>query len=245
MSLPRLWILLAVVAWSGASAQDVLLFTVDGDPEDWMGGGGYGEEIYDVVPDTNSTVDLAFHDYGWGRYGSDRADTPPRRVAFAFLFRFWSPTFQGSDPTTIEVIFDTSPDTSFGESTPPWKNFLADYRIGVTGSDGQITNRFYERYVAGQWDTVEGADIDHLEVAMSADRQWIEGEIPWESIGSPGPIGSDDSFTFRWAVMVSKGDYRDYAPDNSNYWDKPWHPYYHEITVVEPMSWGRVKDQPE
>ena len=156
--------LLAIAALSSAFAQDALWFESDGELDDWFKrAGGGGEDVYDVVPDTNGTVDLAGVRYSWGEFGSHHSDTPPRREAFAFLIEFWPSTFQGSDPTTVELIFDTSSDTTFGESTPPWTGFLADYRIGVTGSNGRITNRFYKRYVAGQWDTIEGLAIDHLE----------------------------------------------------------------------------------
>ena len=243
MGLLRLWILLVAVAWSGASAQSRGGLVVDGDIEDW---GPYAasflDRLHDVVPDTNSSIDLAGYDYGWGEFGSDDSDTPPRREAFAFLLWFFAPTFQGSDPTTVEVIFDASSDTTFGEAVPPWRNFLADYRVGATGSNGRITNRFHRRYVAGQWNTVEGGDIPQLKIELSDDGHWVEGEISWESIGSPGPVDGE-GFPLRWTFLVSQGNYREYVPDDG--WYEPWNPIVHHLTVVEPMSWGRIKDQSE
>ena len=225
---------------SGSFAQNRADFVVDGELDDWMWPTIGWDPIYDVVPDTSSSVDLMGWSYGFDHFGSNQDNT--RRELFTFLLQFLAPTFEGSDPTTVELIFDTSPDTTFGDSTPPWRNFLADYRVGVTGSNGRITNRFYKRYVGGQWNTVEGSSISQLEVEIAEEGQWIEGAIPWEYLGITDRYGSGGS-RLHWTFLVSKGEYRDYSPDEKAYGYGPWLPYSHRFsTEVEDSSWGGIKD---
>ena len=225
----RIWNLLflmgALAGGQGAdvaTAQDAVTFAADGDPRDW---GGFDlERFHDVTPDTNSTVDIDAHGFGWGEFGDRKGVMAPLpRELFVFIFGFLAPPFQGSDPTTVELFFDASVDPASGDLTPPWKEFRPDFRIGVTGQDGSLTTEFYRRYVGGQWETTTGADIAELEVALSGD--WLEGAIPWAALGSPGggpEADPEEDLWFRWAVQVSKGTYREYLPDDG-WWD-PWAP---------------------
>ena len=242
----RIWNVLfvmgAVVLVNGAdvaTAQDAVIFAVDGDPIDWGGAHGF-DRFHEVTPDTNSTVDIRKYGFGWGEFGDHKGVMAPLpRELFAFILKFLAPPFQGSDPTTVELFFDASIDPAFGDLTLPWKEFRPDFRIGVTGQDGELTAEFYRRYVGGQWETTTGADITEVELALSG--RWLEGAIPWPALGSPGgPAGSpEESLNFLWAVQVSKGMYRDYLPDDN--WYDPWRPFEDYLTNVEATSWGKIK----
>ena len=63
-------------------------FTVDGDPMDW-GGPSRFDGRNDVVPDTNSTVDLRGYEFGGGGRVFNVADT-----LFTFLFQFAARPFR-------------------------------------------------------------------------------------------------------------------------------------------------------
>ena len=223
-----------------ATAQNLVTFTVDGDWRDWSEWGPTGPDDYhDVTPDTNSTVDIVAYEYGYGKYGPIGDNAPPQRELFAFIFEFLAPPFQGSDPTTVDLFFDVSPDTTFGDRTSPWepKGFRPDYRFTVTGQGGRLTRESYRRYTGGQWNApTEGADITELEVALSG--KFLEGAIPWTAVGSPAPDAGPDKpevRTYAWAAEVSKGTYREYVPDV---------PYFfsHYLTAVESLPWGMVKN---
>ena len=219
-----------------ATAQDP--FVVDGDWRDWPGVGGpglYYDAFEDVTPDTNSTVDVIGYSFeGWDPLH------PPKPGYFLLLFEFWAPPFQGSVPTTVDLFFDVSPDTTFGDPTPPWRLFRPDYRLTVTGQDGRLTSEAHRRYTGGRWQApTEGADIPELEVALSG--QWLEGAIAWSALGGDPPRPEDEFMpqvrTYSWAVQVSQGPYRDYVPDDLPRDD----PIMIYLTTVEAQSWGRVK----
>lgn len=206
--------------------------TVDGDARDWAPLGHLSASDWpnDVTPDTNRTVDLRGYDYDWGGYG-------PRGDLFAFIFRFADPPFQGSDPTTVELFFDVSTDTTFGDLTTPWQVFSPEYRFIVTGQEDRLTSESYLRYAGGQWCSLsEGADITELDIALLG--QYLEGTILWSALGSlPPPDYPSESLAFRWAVQVSQGPYRDYMPDVTG----GGYPFSEFFTNIEAYSWGMVK----
>ena len=218
-----------------ATAQDTSAFVVDGNPKEWR---GYGlDSMFDVVPDTNSTVDVDTFTYGYGEYRrpGGRVDDP-RDKLFAFLISFLVPPFQGSEETTVELFFDVSRDRTFGELTPPWSDFRPDYVIGVTGSNGALTTEFHRRYVGGQWETTSGADIGEVKVALSSD--WLEGAITWPALGNPkASADPDKGQPLHFAVRTTKGIYHDYVPNAD------WGIYDHWLTVVAPQSWGSIKQR--
>ena len=92
------------------SAQDRRNFTVDGDWQDWKHLGML-DEYYDVIPDTNSTVDIGAYEYSEGMFGP----SGDKRKLFTFIFKFLALPFQGSEPTTVDLFFDVSADTTFGD----------------------------------------------------------------------------------------------------------------------------------
>ena len=121
-------IALAVVDGAAiATAQNRSTFRVDGDPMDWgTGGPSRFDRPFDVVPDTNSTVDLNGYEFGGGRiFGAD--------TLFTFLFDFLAPPFQGAEETTVEIFFDLSVSDTYGVEQGPWSDFRPDYVVGVTG----------------------------------------------------------------------------------------------------------------
>ena len=231
-----LFLLSALTLGLGAqvtTAQDRLNFTVDGDWQDW----NYVSALdwpYDVIPDTNRTVDIRRYAYGWGDFGPH---DKPRRELFAFIFRFADPPFQGSDPTTVDLYFDVSTDANFGDLTAPWQYFRPEYRFTVTGQGGRLTTETYRRYTGGQWNApTEGTDISELETALAGN--WLEGAIPWSALGSPAPPEDPtESLAFRWAVQVSQGSYREYVPDETD----SWSPITDYLTTIEAQSWGGLK----
>ncbi|MCY3735385.1 MAG: hypothetical protein OXG13_03225 [Gemmatimonadaceae bacterium] len=223
-------IALAAIDGNEAVAQNRTTFVVDGGRDDW-GGGAYGDPWYDVVPDTNSTADIGVFDYGWGEYGP----LDEKRELFAFLLGFVAPPFQGSEPTTMELFFDLSMDRTFGELTPPWSDFRADYCVGVTGQDGRLTE-FHRRYVGNKWDITSGTDIAQVEIALSG--HWLEGAVPWSALGNPeAPADPDRYLPFRFAFRVSQGRFHDYVPNAEE------GVLEHGLTVVVPHSWGRIKQR--
>ena len=237
----RVWNLLlmgAVALGIGpVAAQDVSNFVVDGDRKDW---GGIGlESLYDVVPDTNSTIDIDTYNFGHGSYYiTPGGDHNKRHKLFAFIFSFLAPPFQGSEETTVELFFDLSLDPDAGERMGIWRGedlteFRPDYCIGVSGRNGTLTE-FHKHYVAGSWKTTaSGADITELEVALAGD--WLEGAIPWSALGNPEPDPDMGYRPFHYAVRTSQGESHDYLPN-------PEYGYYKDyLTIVEPMSWGRIK----
>ena len=226
-------IALAAITGDEAVAQDRFGFVVDGNPEEW---GGRGlDSIFDVVPDTNSTVDIGSFTYGYGEYWSDGFDAPPDSL-FAFLIFFLAPPFQGSEETTVELFFDVSMDRTFGELTGPWPEFRPDYVIGVTGSNGALTTEFRRRYVGGQWETTSGADIAEVKGALSGN--WLEGAMSWSALGNPKPPADPDKHQpFHFAVRTTKGTLHDYVPDVDRGVFESW------LTMVVPQSWGRIKQR--
>ena len=52
---------------------------------DWGGGSGF-DQFHDVIPDTNSTVDIRRYGFGWGNYGDPKGERAPLpRELFAFI----------------------------------------------------------------------------------------------------------------------------------------------------------------
>ena len=195
-----------------------------------MGRGGSYDEYADVVPNTNSSVDLLGYEFGGGPiFGAD--------TLFTFLFQFVAPPFQGEEETTVEIFFDMSESDSYGVEQGPWSDFRPDYVVGVTGSNGALTKEFYWRYTGSAWDKKEGADISEVEVALSGG--WLEGALDWKLLDVPDtdrPYYEVEYNSLR-AARVSKGVYRDYVPDS----DKPLRPTRilpASPTEVEPDTWG-------
>ena len=136
----------------------------------------------------------------------------------------------------MELFFDLSMDRTFGELTPPWPDFRADYCIGVTGQDGGLTTEFHRRYVDSRWESTTGSDISELEIALSG--HWLEGAVPWSALGNPeAPADPESYLPFRFAFRVSQGTFHDYVPDAE------WGVLEHGLTVVDPQSWGRIKQR--
>ena len=230
-----LFSIMALVAVDGgqAVAQSRAGFVVDGDRSDWGGVNEY-DPRYDVVPDTSLAVDIRVIGYGWGEYGPN--DGQEKRELFAFILRFLAPPFQGSEPTTMELFFDLSKDRTFGELTPPWPDFRADYCIGVTGQDGGLTTEFHRRYVDSRWESTTGSDISELEIALSG--RWLEGAIPWSALGDPAAPEDPESYLpFRFALKVSQGIFQDYMPNADR------GVFEHGLTIIDPHSWGRIKQR--
>ena len=225
--------LTALLLAGPATSQDRGSFTVDGDPMDWRGLASY-DERNDVVPDTNSAVDLDGYEFGGGRiFGAD--------TLFTFLFQFRAPPFQGTEETTVEIFFDMSHSDSYGVEQGPWRDFRPDYVLGVTGSNGVLTKEFYWRYTGTGWDKKEGADIPEVDIAFAT--RYLEGAWDWKLLDVPDTdrpyyeLGGD--YNSGKAVRVSKGAFRDYVPDV----DQP--PLDGSIlpSAVESDTWGRIKNQ--
>ena len=74
-----------------AHGQDASSFAVDGDWRDW-GHVGTSDKGGDVIPDTNSTVDII----GYSYQGVDPRDGEysPKSGHFVFIFEFMAPPFQ-------------------------------------------------------------------------------------------------------------------------------------------------------
>ena len=225
-----------------AHAQDTSEFVVDGDWGDWGGGGpAEGDEFYDVVPDTNSSIDIITYGYGLGSFRRDDANGTEK--LFAFIFRFLEDPFQDSAQTSVELFFDVSADSTLGEATPPWVGFLPDHRIEIVGRNGGLTKEVYRRLVGDQWVVTEADDLDEVEVALSG--QWLEGAIPWSALGNPGDTLEDEErgySHFKWTAKTTKNGSHDFVPDGDTYYEVPWGPVEVRIsTVVEPRLWGSIK----
>ena len=230
-------VLLSIIALAAVgghvAAIDRGAFVVDGDWKDW-GSLGDLDRSWDVIPDTNSAVDI-------GNYGFGTAEFPKHGGELTvFILRFWAPPFQGPEETRVEWFFDTLSDTSHGEIKAPWKMFRPDYRVAIVGKNGAITKEVYGRYVDGRWVFKEGADIAELESAVSG--QYVEGAIPVDAVYPPLPE-LPAMVNFKVALEVSKGQFWEYVPDDA--WYNPWHPFggYGWATVIEPESWGRLKER--
>ena len=212
-------------------------FVVDGDRRDW-GSGKYPDTFFDVVPDSNNSIDIisyaAFEDHS-GKIKREGRE-------FYFLIEFLEPPYQGTEATSVELFFDVSADTTIGEATPPWVNFLPDYRIEIIGRNGSISKEIHHRLAGNRWISTEGEDLPEVEAAQAG--QWLEGAIPWAALGNPGDSEGEKErgyFQFKWAVRSTQGGSHDYVPDGDNL-QSPWSPMGGKIfTVVEPRSWGRIK----
>lgn len=220
-----------------AAAQNRSTFQVDGDPMDW--GGGYRfDEYQDVVPDTNSAVDLIRYAFGGGRVFNWDPVTGDADTLFTFIFKFPAPPFQGAEETTVEIFFDMSQSDAYGVAQGPWLDFRPDYVIGVTGSHGALTKEFYWRWTGSAWDKKEGADIPEVEMAFAT--QHLEGAWDWKLLDIPDTDVAHydvESYNQLKAVRVSEGVFRDYVPQSG----QP--PLRESIlpTAVEPDSWGGIK----
>ena len=223
-------ILLIAVGWVAlVTAQNRGTFVVDGDPMDWSGFRVDGR--HDVVPDTNSAVDLRQFTFGGGGRVFTGGDT-----LFTFLFQFGAPPFQGPEETTVEIFFDMSHSDSYGVAQGPWRDFRPDYVVGATGSNGVLTKEFYWRYTGTGWEKKEGADIPEVDIATAT--RYLEGALDWKLLDVPDTDRSHyelkGDYNSDKAVRVSKGVYRDYVP-NGDY------ALRNEVilpTAVEPETWG-------
>ena len=225
--------LAAVGGADPATAQNRGSFVVDGDPMDW-GGGLRVDGRHDVVPDTNSAVDLRQFTFGGGGRVFNVSDT-----LFTFLFQFLAPPFQGTEETTVEIFFDMSESDSYGAVQGPWQDFRPDYVIGVTGSNGVLTKEFYWRYTGTGWEKKEGADIPEVDIAFAT--RYLEGAWDWKLLDIPDTDRHHlqvDSYNQLKAVRVSKGVFRDYVPNDDYALGGQILP-----TAVERDTWGGVKGQ--
>ena len=225
-----------------AHAQDRAGFVVDGDWGDWgRGGPGEGDEFYDVVPDTNSSVDIITYGYGLGSFSGGEANGTGK--LFAFIFRFLEAPFQDSTQTSVELFFDVSADSTVGAETPPWVGFLPDFRIEIIGKDGGLTGEIHRRLDGDRWIATEGEDLSEVEAALSG--EWLEGAIPLAALGSPGDRPEDEErgcFTFKWTAKTTHDGSHDYVPDGDTYFEVPWGPVdLHFSTAVESQGWGWIK----
>ena len=206
-------------------------FVVDGNPRDWLGLGNF-DRRHDVAPDSNNSIDIRKYGFGTGYYVPQ----------FSFIFKFLEPPFQASTQTSVELFFDVSSDSTFGEATPPWINFLPDYRIEIVGQNGRLTKEVYSRWVGDHWVVAEGEDLSEVEVALSG--QWLEGAISWAALGNPGTPPTEEERKrgysyFWWAVKTTQDGSHDYLPDGDYY--KPWSPAGGLSSAVESQSWGSIK----
>ncbi len=222
--------------------QDVALaqnqFVVDGDRRDWATG-EYLDSFFDVIPDSNNSIDIisyaAVEDYS-GHIKREGRE-------FYFLLRFLEPPFQDTTTTSVELFFDVSADSTFGEPTPPWVDFLPDYRIEIIGRNGGLTQEIYRRLVGDQWVATKGENLSEVEAAHSG--QYLEGAIPWAALGNPGDTEEEKErgyFYFKWAIKTTQDGSHDYLPDGDNL-QFPWSPMGGTIvyTSVELRSWGWIK----
>ena len=174
---------------------------------------------------------------------------PSRAISSRSSCASGRPPLQGTEETTVEWLFDVAPDTTHGELTSPWQGFRPDYRVGVTGESGALTEEFHLRYVDGQWEATEGTDIAELEVALSG--EWLEGSIPWSALGDPvleGDLPPEGGiYNFKWALRVSRGAFRDYVPDDDQ--QDPWRPFggygWAFPSTLDEESWGAIKGSGE
>lgn len=234
-----LFLMAGVALTDGDVAIAQTAFAVDGDWRDWGRWPDEFDRSRDVIPDTNSTVDIRRYEIGGNLYRAEQG------YQYTFILRFMAPPFQGTEETTVEWLFDVSPDTTHGELASPWRGFRPDYRIGVTGRDGALTKEFHLRWAGGQWDATEGTDIAELKIALSG--QWLEGAIPWSALGNPVMLedlpAEGGHYNFKWGLRVSKGMFRDYVPDDSQ--QNPWRPFgghgYAWPTDMGRESWGSIK----
>ena len=198
-------VLFSIIALAVVGGADLAMgqkgnFAVDGDPGDW-GGPDHFDDRQDVVPDTNSTVDLRGYSLRGATIFRAGADT-----LVTFLFQFLAPPFQGTEETTVEIFFDMSESDSYGVPQEPWTDFRPDYVIGVTGSNGVLTKEFYWRYTGTGWDKKEGADIPEVDIAFAT--RYLEGAWDWKLLDIPDTDRHHlqvDSYNQLKAVRVSKG----------------------------------------
>ena len=220
-----------------ALAQDTSNFVVDGNPRDWLSGLRNFDRRHDVAPDSNNSIDIREYgvEYG-GPFSRDGANGKELHKLFSFIFKFFEPPFRDSIQTSVELFFDVSADSTFGEATPPWVNFLPDYRIEIVGQNGRLTKEVYRRWGGDQWVVTEGEDLSEVEVALSG--QWLEGAIPWAALGNPGDSEEERKrgYYFKWAVKTTQDGSHDYLPDED------WNPAGGFSTAVEPQSWGSIKN---
>lgn len=222
---------------TAAGAQDASSFVVDGDWRDWGGGGpGEGDELYDVAPDSNNTIDVITYAYGHGSFGERRL--------FTFIFRFLEAPFQGSSDTSVQLFFDVSADTTQGEAQPPWVAFLPEYQIEIVGRDGSLTTEIHRRLAGDEWVVTEGDDIAEVEVALSG--EWLEGAVPWPALGDPGTTAEEEErgyWHFKWTVRTGQDGSHDYVPDGTSYPGVPWGPMGGRVsTMVSSGGWGWIKN---
>ena len=234
--------LLCAFVWGwgteAAHAQDASSFAVDGDWRDWgRSGPGEGDEFYDVAPDSNSSIDIITYAYGLGSFRREGAGGMEDRELFAFIFRFLQAPFQDSTRTSVELFFDVSADSTHGEATPPWVDFLPDYRIEIFGRNGGIAREVYRRLVGGRWVVSGGEDLAEVEVALAG--QWLEGAVPWAALGNPGDTPGDEErgyYYFKWSARTAQDGSHDYLPGGEACCDVPWRPVEERIpTMVEPL----------
>ena len=237
-----LFSIVALAAVGGADmavAQNRANFVVDGDPMDWRGVCCY-DEYADVVPDTNSTVDVIGYEFGGAGRVFNVSDT-----LFTFIFGFGAPPFQGPEETTVEIFFDMSQSDTYGVAQGPWRDFRPDYVVGVTGSNGALTKEFYWRWTGSAWDKKEGADIPEVDVAFASTRYtnfelgYLEGAWDWKLLDIPDTDRHHlevESYNQLKAVRVSKGEFRDYVPNDDYALGGQILP-----STVEPDTWGGIK----
>ena len=226
-----------------ALGQDRSTFTVDGDPKEW--GGLRIDESFDVVPDTNSAVDLGGFSFCGGClfYPNEIAvveDAPD--TLFAFLFTFIAPPFRGPEETTVEIFFDVSHSDSYGEAQGPWVDFRPDYVVGGHRQQRRPDQGVLLALHRQRVDKKEGADIPELDVALGG--RWLEGALDWKLLDVPDTdvpyYELEGDFNSAKGVRVSKGEYRDYLPNGDQPLVEKIHPS-HESTAVEPDTWGEIK----
>ena len=216
---------------------------IDGDWRDWGRGGPSSPDSYqDVAPDANDSIDITTYGFDIGGYliWKDVNGRKVHELPFSFIFKFAEPPFQDSLQTSVELFFDVAADTTFGEATPPWVDFLPDYRIEIVGQNGRLTKEVYRRWVGDQWVVTEGEDLSEVEVALSG--QWLEGTISQAALGHPGTTEEERKrgYYFKWTAKTTQDGSHDYLPDG-DYYD-PWSPAGGRITVVKPQSWGSIKN---
>ena len=204
---------------------------MDGDPGDWSGPSRF-DEYADVVPDTNSTVDLVGYEFGGAGRIFNVSDT-----LFTFLFQFVAPPFQGPEETTVEIFFDMSESDTYGEAQGPWRDFRPDYVIGATGSKGPSPRSSTGAGRAARGTRRKGPTFP----------RWTSPSRPdtWKEPGTGSGIPDTDrhhleveSYNQLKAVRVSKGEFRDYVPNDDYALGGQILP-----SAVESDTWGGIKSR--
>ena len=200
-----------------AMGQNRSTFTVDGDPMDWGGEWTRSDEYADVIPDYQqhrrpsrllvAAVERIFY---------PRGAEPDTLVTF--LFQFVAPALpgrRGDDGGNLLRLV--------GERhLRRWRSLRGPTSGRTTWSESPAATAPSRRSSTGAhtgsgWDKKEGADIPELDIAFAT--RYLEGAMYWQLLDIPDtdrPHYEVESYNSTKAVRVSKGAFRDYAPNGDH-----------------------------